>query len=300
LIGSNEGYYDSLQMLKKLSPALKLLISAALIYYIFSLIDIDQLKSNLHNISPTPLIWAVICIILANVTNGLRLIKYYQNYNLTLAKPYAIKTFLAGMVYNTVIPGSLGCDGYITYKLKKHYNQPITDSIKIAILSKLNGLFMLNIILCVCLYFSKFNHLIPYYQYVLPLFMILQFPIFRFIGNRYLDEAAKLSLTTMPYSFIIQIFILAAGYFCMVALGINAPLEYSAMLIISTIASYIPVTFMGLGTREAIFYKGNELLGISPELGVLFALVFFTIFMLASLAGLVFLWQKNLDTTHTK
>ncbi|MFH1575555.1 MAG: lysylphosphatidylglycerol synthase transmembrane domain-containing protein [Candidatus Nealsonbacteria bacterium] len=110
-------------------------------------------------------------------------------------------------------------------------------------------------------------------------------------------KALKLSvfLETMAYSFFHYLVAVTAYYFFALALGINIQFLYLFLVVaIIWLILAIPITFLGLGTREAGFIYFFAIIGVSSSFGVaLSLLVLFSNILLSVPGAILFLNPKQ-------
>lgn len=123
-------------------------------------------------------------------------------------------------------------------------------------------------------------------------------------ANSFLDEFyrgcksldLKLFFKILIFGFLYYFFAGAVvHYFITLALGISVPFWYLFLIVaIAWLAAVIPVTILGLGTREAAFIYFFSLLGISPSSAVALSLLalFSSILIIGLPGAILFLKQK--------
>ena len=76
-------------------------------------------------------------------------------------------------------------------------------------------------------------------------------------------------------------------YLCAQAMGISLSLPYVVFIVsISTIVTTIPVSYLGIGTRDAVFLLLFEQAGLAAESAVAFSMVVLALYLIASVFGL--------------
>lgn len=96
------------------------------------------------------------------------------------------------------------------------------------------------------------------------------------------------------FTIIIWLMSILQVYLTSTALGINVSYEF-LLAIISMVAiiELIPISVMGLGTREAFFIFSLSLIGISSQMAVAFSVLYLIVgFWLAGILGFIF-WIKK-------
>ena len=79
-----------------------------------------------------------------------------------------------------------------------------------------------------------------------------------------------------------------------VSIGIQLPLTaFFAIYPVTTLLDVLPISFSGIGTRDAALIFFFSLFSIQPEISVSLSLLFFVVsYMLAAVPGLL-LWMRN-------
>jgi uncharacterized membrane protein YbhN (UPF0104 family) len=77
-------------------------------------------------------------------------------------------------------------------------------------------------------------------------------------------------------------------------------IELLVLFLISSIVSVLPITIGGVGVRELTFLYGLKFIGWNPDIGIAFSFLFFSITLLASLIGVLFLHKPmNIETINS-
>lgn len=271
----------------------KLAIAALVLWYVFTSIDMQELWLHVKNADPLFLVLAFISLLASTLVSGARLGIY-----LRMEKKQSIPLYYCGMFFNTMLPGGISGDGYIAYHLKKEYKQFYKTSISILLLNRANGLFFLNLLLYGFVLASDYASLPYVTEAVIGLF-ILQMPVYFFISRKFLGEDMKLFFRTAPYSLALQLLSVLSAFFVFEALGQTSHLvEYVSQFIAASIAGIVPITPGGMGIRELVFYKGSKLIGADAEFAVASSLVYFTLYLLISQIGVIFLLRNKKRERH--
>lgn len=103
-----------------------------------------------------------------------------------------------------------------------------------------------------------------------------------------------LFLEMIIYGFLYYLASIIIYYFIVLALGIAVPFWYLFLTVAMVwLILTLPISFFGLGVREAGFIYFFSILGVVPSLAVVFSLLaLFTNILLAGPGAILFLWKK--------
>jgi len=272
--------------LAKIKLFIKIALSLGLIYFVFSKIDIKELSSYLKEANFWYLLIAFLLYNLSKIISSFRLNYYFKEIGIELKESLNLKLYYLGMFYNLFLPGGIGGDGYKGWLLYKHFKIPLKSIAKALLFDRVSGLIALLFLLLLILPFSSLAKLwwfisiiaagVLYYLYF---YFSKRYKIF----IEYFKHTASLGLLVQ----IIQIFSALAIIY---ALGSNIHIiDFIAVFLLSSIAGALPLTFGGIGAREATFFYAFSYLGYDVTVGIAFSVLFFIITALSSLIGIVFL-----------
>ena len=98
----------------------------------------------------------------------------------------------------------------------------------------------------------------------------------------------RLFLELLAYGFLYYLTAVAVYYFVALSLGINLPFWYLFLAVSMVwLILALPLTFLGLGTREASFIYFFSILGIPAHSAVAFSLSVLLIYILSALPGAI-------------
>ncbi len=133
---------------KKLITALKFIISAALIYFIFTKIDLRGVLQTLRKSDPLYLVLAILFFVLSKVLAALRLNLYFHQIGSRITQLSNLKLYLQGMFYNLFLPGGIGGDAYKGYVIQKEYQTGTKKVVSVLLLDRLSGMLLLFLYAC--------------------------------------------------------------------------------------------------------------------------------------------------------
>src|SRR5438874_4643749 len=105
--------------IKWLKLLIKIVITAACLWYVSTKIDLRQLTQTFLHANWFFLVAAVILYMISKVIAALRLNIYFKNINIHLSQISNLKLYWLGLFYNLFLPGSIGGDAYKVIFLTK-------------------------------------------------------------------------------------------------------------------------------------------------------------------------------------
>ena len=150
---------------KKVTTVLKVLISAVLIYFIFTKINVSEIKSILSTSNLIYLLLGLLFFVISKLVAAVRLNLYFHRLQIMLTHKSNFKLYLLGMFYNLFLPGGIGGDAYKGYILKKTFEVKTKRIVSVLVLDRLGGLLLLFIYACLLLGFLD-NKLLTGYHWI--------------------------------------------------------------------------------------------------------------------------------------
>ena len=272
--------------------ALKVLISAALIYFIFSKLDYKEVLAILKKTNPFYLSLAAVFVVLSKIFASFRLNLYFHQLGVLLTQKSNLKLYLLGMFYNLFLPGGIGGDAYKGYVIQKKFPVKPKQVISALILDRLSGLlliFSFSSLFAILLeneYFATFRFAIV----VLAFAAIF---VFWFLNKKFFTSFLPVFWKSFGYSALVQGTQVVSIILILKALSISLnTIAYLFVFMISSIISVLPLTIGGIGSRELTFYYGADILGLNENTAVGISMVFFLITAAISLFGLIYHLKK--------
>lgn len=277
---------------KLLSTALKLGISALLIYFIFSKIGFNDVVTVLKDAKPGYLVLALLLFALSKVLNSLRLNLFFYAIDVKLTQWSNLKLYLLGMFYNLFLPGGIGGDAYKGYVIKKRFQVPTKSVVWVLILDRLNGMLLIFVFACI-LGFLIPNEILQQYNYLLLIAIPTSILVFWWMHQTYFPYAKRVFWKATSYSAMLQGIQLCSVICLLKAMGVGTQvLPYLFVFLISSIVSVVPLTLGGIGSREVTFLYGSKWLELNPDTAIAASFVFFLLTALVSLVGIVYHIKK--------
>lgn len=274
---------------KKLTTALKLVLTGLALFLVFRKIDTNQLWQITKTIHWFWLVPAILIFVLSKLFTAFRLNLYFKNIGLHISEKLNIKLYLIGMFYNLFLPGGIGGDGYKVYLLNKHFQTPVKSLVQASLLDRLGGLvaiiFLLLVLILPVDLALPFASQIPWEVLVgvaallvVPVFWLMQKLLFKF----FLPSFWKAN----GWSMAGQVAQLVCAWFILKSLGVTENfLAYQLVFLLSSIVAVLPLTIGGVGARELVFVYAHTYAGIDEAIAVAFSLLFFLVTAMVSLTG---------------
>ena len=279
---------------KALQLLLKIVVTAACLWFVSTKISFAELRSVLATANPGWLLVALAVFVGSKIIASFRLNIYFKNIGLPLSEKENLKLFWLGMFYNLFLPGSITGDAYKVIVLSKRFNSSYKKTSAAVLLDRFSGLLALGLILSVYSFFVLGN--ISYSILLLAGAIASVFVLF-FIIKRFFTDFTAGFWPAFFLGLAVQSLMVLSIYAILYALGIQEQQSiYIFIFLVAAVASVLPLTIGGgLGIREFVFYKGAVFLGVNDHTAIVISLVFYFITLAASLSGAVFIFRKVFD-----
>ena len=282
---------------KKGITALKIVISAALIYFIFTKIDFKDVWETLKKSDPLFLFLALLFFVFSKVIAAFRLNEYFHLIGARLSQLSNLKLYLLGMFYNLFLPGGIGGDAYKGFVVQKEYQPGTKKVVSSLLLDRLSGMLLLFMYACALALWSN-NGFLQQFFWLLIGAIPLSVLVFWFVNKKFFPTTLPVFWKSFGYSALVQLAQLVCVVFILKALAITTDVvEYLFVFLVSSIVSVIPLTIGGIGSREVTFLYGAEWLGLNEGVSISISFTFFLITALTSFFGILYHFKKPvLDT----
>jgi uncharacterized membrane protein YbhN (UPF0104 family) len=277
---------------KKGLTALKIIISAALIYFIFTKLNSTEVFEKLKEVNPLYLVLALLLFVFSKVLGAFRLNLYFHELKVFLTQLNNLKLYLLGMFYNLFLPGGIGGDAYKGYVVKKKFEVETKKVVSVLVLDRLSGLLLLFIYACGLALLIE-NSVLTDFKILIGLALPLSIVVFYFLNKKFFGYVLPIFWKSFGYSALVQLAQLASVFFILQSLGIEAnTVAYLVIFLVSSIVSVIPLTIGGIGSRELTFFYGASLLELNENTSVSVSILFFLITAAVSLMGIYYVFEK--------
>lgn len=278
---------------RSLKLLLKIAVTAAALYYVFSRVDLKKMAEAYSGLSFPPLAAAFALFVFSKLAAAVRLNAFLKAAGVLLSEKTNLRLYLLGMFYNVFLPGGVGGDGYKIYLLKKKSGLAAGRIFAAVLADRLSGLLALFMLSVAAFYFLDYALSLRLYAWTL---LPLSYAIFHLTVRRFWGFLSDALFKTSLLSFVVQISQLISAWFLMLSLNISGrEAEYLWIFMVSSIVAALPITIGGAGAREAAFLFGSRIFGLDANLSISLSLLFYFITLLVSLSGAAFVFRPPLD-----
>jgi uncharacterized membrane protein YbhN (UPF0104 family) len=286
---------------KSLFFIVKLVVSAAALYVVFSKIDIRELAFMFAKIGPLYFVLAALPYIVAQAVSTWR-------WKLLLPEQFRFRRlfslYMIGSFFNSFLPGVIGGDAIKAYYLNKDAKK-ISLTLASIFMDRYFGYVSLMIIGISAFPFAAGYFGQAVYKWLMPLifvaFVAASIIFFRLklgrsfgsVGEIYdyfgrLKSRKDVIVKAVLLSFVVQLLNFLMVIILALAMGEDIPLVllFVFLPIIITVTT-IPISMSGLGVREGSFVLLLGLIKVSPAVATSLSLSWFFANFLGGLPGLV-------------
>jgi uncharacterized membrane protein YbhN (UPF0104 family) len=276
----------------KLVSFLKILFSAALLYFIFTKLNFHEIIEVLGRADTVYLSLAVLLFIISKILSAFRLNLYFHVLGVPLTQQSNLRLYLLGMFYNLFLPGGIGGDAYKGFVIRKHFETSTREVISALVLDRLSGLLLLFIYACLIALVGEHPALLPFRVYFVAGIVGSLFMTW-YVSKRIFFATHPVFWNSLGYSALVQLAQLACAFFILLSLSVHQmQWTYLFVFLVSSIVAVLPLTLGGIGSRELVFFYGAVWLGLQEYTSVAVSMAFFLITALVSLGGLGFHFKK--------
>ncbi len=285
-------------LLNKWKSYLKIVVSFLLILLILNKFDLHSIVEEARDVS----IWLYLLVILGHfVLMAIKALRWkilLNSFRIKCSYREALKAYITGFAFGTFTPGQLGDMGKVMLIGAAGRQRKLALIPSFA--DRLWDLFGLILVSSVCVLFL-FSKQFEFYTIVVFVFssltvaFVFAYWLYPMVRNQFLrrSEADIADLFknwhwSMCLTAIALLIQLLRWLILSVALGVPALLGATSAMI-GTLIALVPVSFGGLGTREAAMAALFSLNGLSPALGVSFSLLMFGSYLAGTFVGVILL-----------
>ncbi len=277
---------------KKALTALKISISIALIYFIFTKIKFANVFVLIKTSNSAYLIAALVLFILSKLFAALRLKAYFNQLEIPISHKSNLELYMLSMFYNLFLPGGIGGDAYKGYLIKKHFEVGTKKVVNTLVIDRLMGLLLLFSYACIIAVFLN-NAFLKDFTWLFILAIVFAFALTYALNRKFFRYLLPVFWKSVAYSALVQLAQLAAVFFIMKAMDIEIHIAYYLLVfLISSIVAVIPFTLGGFGSRELTFFYGANIFELNEDTSLAISLTFFTITAIVSLCGLYYHFKQ--------
>jgi len=289
---------------------IKLLLSALLLGYLIWSLDLSTMFALLKTADWSLVLAALLCLIIGQFFSALRWAWLARGLGLSVLLARKLQLYFLGMFLSLFLPSIVGGDvarGYLLAKGREHAGWPAAASV---ILERVNGVVALATLVSFCMFFLDIP---PLWVWLWNGGVLLGFVILfttklwwpklqRSVWQGRLSGWKTLPLTSrafstawwrsLPLSLVFQLLVVQAHVFLGAAVDLELSwFAYGFMICLVALASALPLSFNGLGIREAGYVGFAVWFGASGEAAAAMAALWIIVLIIASLPGGIVLWQ---------
>jgi uncharacterized membrane protein YbhN (UPF0104 family) len=274
---------------------LKIGVTALLLTYVFSKIDIRAVKSLLGQSNPWWGLAAILTFFASTIVSASRLMSFFKSIDLHIRWQFNLRLYMLGMFYNLFLPGGIGGDGYKIYLLNKNYKMPAKKVFWAILFDRLSGFWAIGLITAILVIFLpqlKVLHITPVLTWAV---FLAATAVYGFVAYFFFKDYTKHFIAAHIKAVGVQSLQVLTILLVMVALHhTDKYAPYLSAFLASSMAAVIPFSVGGLGFREFIFkYVVAEMFHMNGDLAVVLSLSFYIISGIVSLMGVYYVFRTD-------
>ena len=270
---------------------LKLVVTVAALYWVFSKVSIQDLKDALLKSNPLFLLFAFLAYAISILISSSRLLSFLTAIGLHVSERYNFKLYQLGLFYNLFLPGGVGGDGYKIYFLRKKYSIKGRKLLGALFFDRLSGLWALCLIIAALIIFMP-QLGIPNYLTILG--FILGTTLYYFLVGKFLNDFKANFIKTHLKAIGVQSMQVIAAIMILYALGFDGKFSpYLFLFLASSLVAIIPFSVGGLGMRELVYMWGANFFHLDSHLAVLISLLFYIISAFMAFTGSYYIFHPS-------
>ncbi|HWZ15093.1 MAG TPA: lysylphosphatidylglycerol synthase transmembrane domain-containing protein [Mucilaginibacter sp.] len=270
---------------------LKIVISGALLYYVFRNVHFADVKYRLYHANYWWMLAALISFFLSIIVASGRLLSFFKSIGLKLDPRFNFRLYLLGLFYNFLLPGGIGGDGYKIYLLNKNYKLPAKKVFWAIMFDRLSGLWAIGLIIVALIF------LIPQIdvQITIPLGMFAAgSAIYYFIAYRFFREYTKFFFAAHAKAVAVQGLQVMAVVFVLIGQDFSGKFSpYLLSFLVSALATILPISVGGAGVRETVFQQLTKVFPMDKTLAVFLPGSFYIISLIVALLGVYYVLRPS-------
>jgi glycosyltransferase 2 family protein len=313
--------------------AVKILVSAGLLAFLFSKISISQLVALVRGLNAGYVISATLLFLASNVIGGYQWHALLKSSGVRIPFRRAIRAYFVGLFFNNFLPASIGGDAVKVYDVSK-IGSNVSQVVAVTVLDRIIGIFSLCLLaaasVLALLKFRSIDTLWPYlavfvacmvpaasFYFVKPLSRSIRWlvrlllpPSWGARGSRILDYLGEfryrksLILRLMLLSVVIQAMRVLTHVLVARAIGVRIDPVIGGLFFVFvpllSLAMIPPVTINGLGIREGLGIVLFASAGIGKTDAFAIEFLTYVVSIVVSLLGLPFFVGKRRETVEPK
>lgn len=270
---------------------LKVVVTVAALYWVFSKVSIQDLKDALLKSNPLFLLFAFLAYAISILISSSRLLTFLTAIGLHVSERYNFKLYQLGLFYNLFLPGGVGGDGYKIYFLRKKYSIKGRKLLGALFFDRLSGLWALCLIIAALIIFMP-QLGIPNYLTILG--FILGTTLYYFLVGKFFNDFKANFIKTHLKAIGVQSMQVIAAIMILYALGFDGKFSpYLFLFLASSLVAIIPFSVGGLGMRELVYMWGANFFYLDSHLAVLISLLFYIISAFMAFTGSYYIFHPS-------
>ncbi|UIR55415.1 flippase-like domain-containing protein [Sphingobacterium sp. SRCM116780] len=276
---------------KIIKNILKVVVTVAALYWVFSKVSIQDLKDAVLNSNPIFLLLAFLAYAISILISSSRLLSFLTSIGLNVSEKYNFKLYQLGLFYNLFLPGGVGGDGYKIYFLRKKFSIKGRKLLSALFFDRLSGLWALCLIIAALVIFIP-QLGIPNYLTIAG--FVLGTILYYFLISKFFTDFKSSFIKTHLKAIGVQSMQVVSAIMILYALGFDGKFSpYLFLFLASSLVAIIPFSVGGLGMREMVYIWGANFFHLDPHLAVLISLLFYIISALMALTGSYYIFHPS-------
>jgi uncharacterized protein (TIRG00374 family) len=307
-------------MIKAIITIFKISFTICIIVYILNFTDFKNIFDIISNSNKILLMLSFILLVFVTFLQANRFCWVADNFKITLNVFESWKNISIGILFNQVLPSTIGGDGFRFLNLKE-MNHDTKSSFKSIIIDRIYGLLSLCVICglgSLAMLHVNFDSKFIIVSLVISLTSIVMFflvpfilkkfffnfskkvRIFNLLNDLQLFNKNKIVIKVFLISILVHIIVSLIGYLILLSFNVKVNIWpfiwlFSSSLLIST----IPISIGGWGFREGIFILSMQLINIKMETAIAISLIYaFETSVIGLFGGII--WSAKLITKKPK
>jgi uncharacterized membrane protein YbhN (UPF0104 family) len=265
---------------------LKVVVTGVLLYFVARKIDLRELRALLFSSNPFYIILAFLFYGGSLLIASWRSLGLLRNIGLDLGYWYYFKLYMIGVLYNVILPGGVGGDGYKIYILRKKYQLSTRRLFLAMLFDRLSGLWAIGFITVSLIIFIPKIAIHP----TIPLLLLTGGTVlYYFVMRRFFRDYSRNFLQTHLKSGVLQSMQMMVVICLLLSQRFDGKFSpYLFSFQVSTLAANIPASLGGAGVREMTMMGVADFFGMNRNLAVYLSVSFYLISTLIALTGIFF------------
>jgi len=316
-----------------LRAALKILVSTALMLFLFRRISMPELVRLVRGLDVGPFSAAVLCFFLSNLLGSYQWHRLLTASGISLSFKKAFRFYFVGLFFNNFLPANIGGDAVKVYDVAR-FGSSVYQVIAVTLLDRIIGIFSLCMLACVAaIYLMKTEATTPYGYYLL-VFAVCMAPaiglyFFKPLGaliRRIVSLIRPLSIDVrmsaiidhlsgfksrkdvivrlIGLSLVIQTLRVLTHILVGISLGVHIDntilSQFFVFIPLLSLAMIPPITINGLGIREGLGILLFASAGLAETDAFTLEFLTWAVSVGVSLLGLVFFLSRRQDSAQNQ